>query len=106
MVSRGEVWLVALDPTVGSEVQKTRPCVILSPDELNRRLRTVLAAPMTTGGWAAKFRVELGFEGRQGRVLLDQLRTVDARRLLRRLGNVSPNVLAEALKTLRTLFED
>jgi mRNA interferase MazF len=72
MVTRGEVWLVCLDPTVGSEIQKTRPCVVISPPELHDYLRTIIVAPMTTGSKAAPFRVPVSFQGKTGLILLDQ----------------------------------
>ncbi len=86
MVARGDVWLVALDPTVGSEIEKTRPCVILSPPEMHDYLRTVTVAPMTTGSRPAPFRVPVTFQRKTGLILLDQLRTVDKSRLVRRAG--------------------
>ena len=106
MVKRGDVWLAALDPTQGSEVRKTRPCVIVSPPEMNDHLRTVIAAPMTTGSQPAPFRIRLHFAGKDGLILLDQIRTLDKRRLARRLGAVPQQVLENALATLRELFED
>ena len=81
--SRGDVYLVQLDPTRGSEIRKTRPCLVVSPDELNDHLRTVIVAPMTTGGYAYPWRVPCRFEGRNGFVATDQLRTVDVERLAR-----------------------
>src|SRR5207247_8917635 len=86
----GEVHLVRLDPTLGSEIQKTRPCLVVSPDELNQYLRTVIVAPMTTGGRAFPWRVACRFQRRSGFVALDQLRTVDTERLLPRLGRLAP----------------
>lgn len=106
MVERGEVWLVALNPTRGSEIQKTRPCLILSPPEIHDHLRIVMAAPMTTGSRPAGFRVAVSFQGKDGLVLLDQLRTLDKQRLVRRLGRVSPEVLTRSLATLRLMFEE
>ena len=105
MVKRGEVWLVALDPTIGSEIQKSRPCLIISPPELHDHLRTVIAAPMTTGSRPAGFRVPVSFQGKTGLVLLDQIRTLDKQRLVKRLGAVSAPTLAMTLTTLRNLFE-
>jgi mRNA interferase MazF len=105
MVKRGEVWLVALEPTIGSEIQKTRPCLIISPPELHDHLRTVIAAPMTTGSRPAGFRVPVSFQGKTGLVLLDQIRTLDKQRLVKRLGAVSAPTLAQTLTTLRKLFE-
>ena len=105
-VVRGEVWLAALDPTIGSEIQKTRPCLVMSPAEMNNYLRTALVAPMTTGGRAAPYRIPLIFEGRRGLILLDQLRTLDRLRLMRRLGAVPRETLSHTLSTLRELFEE
>jgi len=102
--SRGEVFLVELDPTRGSEIRKTRPCVVVSPDELNHHLRTVIVAPMTTGGQAYPFRVACRFAGREGRVALDQLRTVDRERLRKRLGVLAAPALGAALTVLQEMF--
>jgi mRNA interferase MazF len=85
-VARFEVYLVRLDPTLGSEIRKTRPCVVISPDEMNRHLRTLIVAPMTTQGRAYPSRVAVTFGGNAGQVVLDQIRTVDRTRLVRRLG--------------------
>ncbi|MFL9994821.1 mRNA interferase MazF [Burkholderia sp. GAS332] len=104
MVARGDVWLVALDPTVGSEIQKTRPCVVVSPAELHDHLRTVIVAPMTTAGRAAPFRVPLTFLRKKGLILLDQIRTVDKTRLVKRAGSVSDTALSNALSTLQEIF--
>lgn len=102
--SRGEVYLVALDPTRGSEIRKTRPCLVVSPDELNHHLRTVIVAPMTTGGQAYPWRVPCRFRNRQGIVAFDQLRTVDGERLVTRLGSLTPGTFADVLATLQELF--
>ena len=104
MSSRGDVYLVQLDPTRGSEIRKTRPCLIVSPDELNDHLRTVIVAPMTTGGHAYPWRVSCRFQGRNGFVAVDQLRTVDVERLARRLGRLAPNALAAVLSVLKEMF--
>ncbi|HZZ05549.1 type II toxin-antitoxin system PemK/MazF family toxin [Paraburkholderia sp.] len=104
MVARGDVWLVALDPVVGSEIQKTRPCVVVSPAELHDHLRTVIVAPMTTAGRAAPFRVPLTFLRKKGLILLDQIRTVDKTRLVKRAGAVSDTALSNALSTLQEIF--
>ena len=101
---RGEVWLAALDPTVGSEIQKTRPCVVVSPPEMHDHLRTVLVAPMTTGSRPAPFRVAVRFEDKVGLILLDQLRTLDKQRLMRRLGAVDGATLRTTLARLRDVF--
>lgn len=103
--SRGEVYLVDLDPTRGSEIRKTRPCVVVSPDELNHHMRTAIIAPMTTGGNAYPFRPTCRFGGKQGRVALDQLRTIDRERLRKRLGALSPASLASVFTVLAEMFE-
>jgi mRNA interferase MazF len=102
---RGEVHLVKLDPTVGSEVRKTRPCLVVSPNELNAHLRTVIVAPMTTGGRAYPWRIPCRFQNRAGFVALDQLRTVDRERLVKRLGRLSPAATSDVLGTLQEMFE-
>jgi mRNA interferase MazF len=91
--TRGDIWLVNLDPTIGSEIRKTRPCVIISPPELHDHLRTVLAAPMTTGSKPAPFRIPILFEAKNGLILLDQMRTLDKQRLVRRLGEAEKSTL-------------
>lgn len=101
---RGEVYLVALDPTRGREIRKTRPCAIVSPDELNSHLMTVIVAPLTTGGHPYPFRIACRFQRRDGYVVLDQLRTVDTSRLLRRLGKLSSATLRAVLRTLQEMF--
>jgi mRNA interferase MazF len=100
------VWLAALDPTQGSEIRKTRPCVVISPPELHDHLRTVTVAPMTTASRPAPFRVTVTFDGRQGLILLDQIRTLDKSRLIRRLGAVAKPALTATLAVLRELFEE
>jgi len=104
VAARGEVHLVQLDPTRGSEIRKTRPCLVVSPDELNQYLRTVIVAPMTTGGQAYPWRVQCRFQGRVGFVAADQLRTVDTERLVRRLGRLPPGPLAAVLAILQEMF--
>ena len=103
-VITGEVWLANLDPTVGSEIQKTRPCVVISPPEMHDYLRTVIVAPMTTGSQPAAFRIDLTFQGKSGLVLLDQVRTLDKLRLVTRLGTVHPATLQKLLMTLQAVF--
>jgi mRNA interferase MazF len=105
-VQRGEVWLAALDPTIGAEIQKTRPCVVVSPPEMHDFLRTVTIAPMTTGSRPAPYRITLRFRGKDGLILLDQLRTLDKLRLVRRLGVVTGNTLRLTLAALREMFEE
>jgi len=103
-VKRGEVWLVALDPTVGTEIQKTKPCLIVSPDEMNAALRRVIVAPLTSGSHPAPFRVPLTFRGTQGLVLLDQIRAVDRKRFVKRQGTVDGAKLDQALQVLTGMF--
>jgi mRNA interferase MazF len=103
--SRGEVFLVELDPTRGSEIRKTRPCVVISPDELNHHLRTTIVAPLTTGGHPYPYRVTCRFAGKSGHIVLDQVRTVDHERLRKRLGVVSPATLRSVLQVLAEMFE-
>lgn len=106
MVVRGEVWLAALNPTVGSEIKKTRPCVVISPPEMHEYLRTVIVAPMTTGSKAAPYRIPIHFSGKKGLILLDQIRTLDKERLVKRLGSVNAKTLAATLNTLQEVFAD
>ena len=100
----GEIWLAQLDPTVGSEIRKTRPYVVVSPVEMNEHLRTVIVAPMTSGSGPARFRIPLTFQGKQGLIVLDQIRTLDRVRLVQRLGALRPATLAHTLKTLQAMF--
>lgn len=102
--ARGDVYLIQLDPTRGSEIRKTRPCLVVSPDELNAHLRTVIVAPMTTGGHPYPFRVACRFEKKQGHAVLDQLRTVDSERLVKRLGTLSSATLGTVLDRLQEMF--
>ncbi|MFC4523032.1 type II toxin-antitoxin system PemK/MazF family toxin [Cupriavidus pinatubonensis] len=106
MVSRGEIWLVSLDPAVGSEIRKTRPCVVVSPPELHDNLRTVIVAPMTAGSRPAPFRIPVTFQGKSGLVLLDQIRTVDKARLVKVAGAVAEETLLTTLDGLREIFAD
>ena len=99
-----EVWLVSLDPTQGAEIQKTRPCLVVSPDESNRHLRTVIIAPMTTVTRPYPTRVALTFQGKQGQVALDQLRAIDRQRLVRKLGRISPKAAAAVSTVLVEMF--
>jgi mRNA interferase MazF len=103
--SRGEVFLVELDPARGSEIRKTRPCVVVSPDELNHHLRTSIVAPMTTGGHPYPFRIPCRFAGKAGHIVLDQLRTVDHERFRKRLGTLTPTTVVRALQVLGEMFE-
>ena len=103
-VSRGDVFLVALNPTRGQEIQKTRPCVVVSPDELNAHMGTFIVAPLTTGSRAYPFRVPCSFEGKQGHVVPDQLRTVDRERLVKHLGVLPEPTLLQVLEVLQAMF--
>lgn len=103
MVQRGEVWLAVLDPTIGSEIRKTRPCVV-SPPELHDHLCTAIVAPMTTGSRPAPFRIPVTFRRKAGLILLDQIRTVDQMRLVKRLGAVRSDTLEAVLPTLQEVF--
>ena len=105
-IRRGDVHLVRLNPTLGSEIRKTRPCVVISPDELNQHLRAVIVAPMTTGGHLYPWRVACRFQNRSGFVALDQLRTVDSERLVKRLGRLSSGTTTEILETLQEMFSE
>ena len=104
LVRRFEVYLVNLDPTQGSEIKKTRPCLVISPDEMNRFIATVIVAPMTTKGRDYPTRISCEFQGKQGQVVLDQIRTIDKSRLLQKLGEVDNRTKTEVLATLAELF--
>ena len=104
VVSRFDVFLINLDPTVGSEIQKTRPCLIISPDEMNRHIRTVIVAPMTTAGKEYPTRVRCEFQRKKGQIVLDQVRTIDKSRLIKKIGTVDPQVQAEVISTLQSMF--
>jgi mRNA interferase MazF len=104
--ARGEVHLVRLDPTLGSEIRKMRPCVVVSPNELNGYLRTVIVAPMTTAGRPYPWRVACRFQGRTGVVALDQLRTVDSGRLVKRLGRLASPTVRDVLARLQEMFAE
>jgi len=103
-VHRGDVFLVSLNPTRGGEIRKTRPCVIVSPDELNAYLRTFIVAPLTAGAHPYPFRVSCRFQGRAGFAVIDQIRTVDQERLVRRLGKLTPSTLTRILAVLQEMF--
>jgi mRNA interferase MazF len=97
---------VNLDPTIGSEIQKRRPCAVISPDEMNRWIQTVIVAPMTTKGRAYPSRVNCEFQGKQGQVVLDQIRTVDKQRLVRKLGCLDPTTQVTVLATLAEMLAE
>ena len=106
MVKRGEIWLVNLDPTIGSEIKKSRPCVVVSPAEMHDHLRTVIVAPMTSKSRPAPFRVPVTHGGQKGLILLDQVRAVDKTRLAKKLGAVSAKTLLGTLGTLQEVFAE
>jgi mRNA interferase MazF len=103
-IQRFDVFLCRLDPTEGREIQKTRPCLIVSPDEMNRHVGTAIVAPMTTKGRSYPSRVPVKFDGRQGWIVLDQLRTVDRARLVRRLGSIDEGTADQVLAVLAEIF--
>lgn len=102
--TRGDVFLVDLNPTRGSEIRKMRPCVVVSPDELNAHLRTLIVAPLTRGGHPYPFRVPCRFGGKSGHIVVDQIRTVDRERLVRRLGRLAPATVGRTLSVLQEMF--
>jgi mRNA interferase MazF len=106
VVRRFDVFLVNLDPTIGSEIQKTRPCLVLSPDEMNRWIRTVIVAPMTTKGRNYPTRINCRFQEKDGQIVLDQIRTVDKARLVQKLGVLDAETQREVLATLAEMFAE
>jgi len=106
VVTRGDIWLTRLDSTVGNELQKTRPCVVISPHEMNISVHTVLVAPLTTGNKPAAFRVSVEFNNKNGRILLDHIRSVDTSRLIKRLGVLDQQTLIKTLHTLQDIFAE
>jgi mRNA interferase MazF len=104
VVKRFDVYLINLDPTVGSEIKKTRPCLIISPDEMNRYINTVIVAPMSTKGREYPTRVACKFKGKRGQIVLDQIRTVDKARLVRRLGRIDAQTQTSVLLVLEEMF--
>ncbi len=104
VVSRFDVFLVNLDPTIGHEIKKTRPCLIISPDEMNRHVSTAIVAPMTTKGRHYPSRIPCRFQGKNGEIVLDQIRTVDTARLVKRLGIISMKTQDKVLLVLSELF--
>jgi mRNA interferase MazF len=103
-IVRFEIYLVSLDPTVGSEIRKTRPCLVISPDEMNRHLATVIVAPLTTATRSYPSRITCRFQGKQGQVVLDQIRTVDRARLVKKLGKLDKRASAKVLNILQQMF--
>lgn len=106
MVKRGDIWLAALDSTIGSEIQKIRPCVIVSPAETHDHLRTVIVAPMTTGSKPAPYRIPITFQEKTGLILLDQMRALDKTRLIKKMGETTALTLPTTLHTLQELFAE
>ena len=106
VVKRFDVFLISLDRTVGSEIQKTRPCVIISPDEMNQYIATVIVAPMTTKGQPYPTRIACQFQGKDGQIVLDQIRTVDKTRLVKKLGQINTNEQKAVLDTLAEMFAE
>jgi mRNA interferase MazF len=106
VAKRFDVYLVNLDPTIGHEIKKTRPCLVVSPDEMNRHIGTVIVAPMTTKGHDYPSRVACRFQGKDGQVVLDQIRTVDKARLVKRLGQISASAQKQVLAILAEMFAE
>jgi mRNA interferase MazF len=104
VISRFDVYLINLEPTVGSEIQKTRPCLVLSPNELNRRILTIIVAPMTTKGQPYPTRVPCRFQAKEGQIVLDQIRAVDRIRLIKKIGKIDIKTSARVLEVLQELF--
>lgn len=103
-IKRFDVLLIDLDPTQGSEIKKTRPCLVISPDEMNQYLRTLIVAPMTTKGRDYPTRISCSFQGKEGQIVLDQIRTVDRSRAVKRLGATDPSTKRKVLAALAELF--
>lgn len=106
VVKRFDVFLVNLDPTIGNEIQETRPCVVVSPDEMNRYITTVIVTPMTTKGKVYPTRVICHFQGKDGQIVLDQIRTIDKIRLIKKLGQISQEEQRVVLDTLAEMFTE
>lgn len=104
VVNRFDVYLVSLDPTIGLEIKKTRPCVVISPDEMNHNIRTIIVAPMTTAGKDYPTRVRCTFKRKKGQIVLDQIRTIDKNRIIKKLGAVDPKTQLELISVLQQLF--
>jgi len=104
VINRFDVYLINLDPTVGSEIKKTRPCLIISPNEMNLHIRTVIVAPMTTAGKDYPTRVPCTFKKKMGQIVLDQIRKIDKKRLIKKLGMIDPGTQSEVISVLQRLF--
>ncbi len=105
VVNRFDIFIVALDPTLGSEIKKTRPCVVISPDEMNHNIKTVIIAPMTSAIKNYPSRIPLEFQGKKGQIVLDQIRTVDKTRLVKKTGRLKKNTYEKVASTLQEMFE-
>ena len=103
-IKRFDIFLVNLDPTLGHEIKKTRPCLIISPDEMNCYISTVIVAPMTTKGRDYPTRIECTFQGKTGQIVLDQIRTIDKRRLVKKLGKINKKLQIEVIRVLQEMF--
>jgi mRNA interferase MazF len=106
VIRRFEVYLINLDPTIGKKIKKTRPCLIISPDDMNKYISTVIIAPMTTKGRNYPTRIACQFEGKDGQIVLDQIRTIDKVRIIRKLGKINTSIQKEVLTTLIELFSE
>jgi len=104
VVNRFDVYLINLDSTVGSEIKKIRPCLIISPDEMNRNIRTVIVAPMTTAGREYPTRISCTLKKKKGQIIIDQIRTIDKSRLIKKLGTIDPNTQLDVIAVLQRLF--
>ncbi len=105
VVNRFDIYIVSLDPARGSEIKKTRPCVVISPDEMNHNIKTVIIAPMTSSSKKYPIRTPLEFQGRKGQIVLDQIRTVDKDRLVKRIGRLKKNTYQKVVSILQEMFE-
>lgn len=106
VINRFDVFLVNLDPTIGHEIKKTRPCLVISPNEMNHNISTIIVAPMTTKGRKYPTRISCSFQGKNGKIILDQIRTIDKERLVKKLGVISKNTQAKTLGVLQELFAE
>lgn len=104
VISRFEIWLIQLDPTLGHEIRKTRPCVVISPDEINHANWTVIVAPLSSQVKSLPTRIPVEFDGKQGQVLLDQIRSIDTKRFVKRLGNIDKSTGSKVLTRLQDMF--
>jgi mRNA interferase MazF len=104
VVNRFDVYLINLDPTIGSEIKKTRPCLVISPDEMNHHIRTVIVAPMTSASKTYPTRVSCTFKDKEGQIVLDQIRTIDKARLVKKIGTIDSNTQLEVISVLQRLF--